>query len=142
MIPPFADNNPNLPPGIHECTLDEIEQRFSNGERRHALCATLREIYEVVRRCGFVRLIVWGSFATTKSQPRDIDLFVVTQADLDREVIHQDCRDLLDHNRARTRWGFDVLTCPEDATTCDVIINGLGYDRDANKQGLLSIRIA
>jgi hypothetical protein len=141
MIPPFAEDSPNLPPGIHECTLDEVEQRFSYGECRNTLFAKLREIHEIVLRCGFTRLIVWGSFPTAKNEPHDIDLFVTMQPDLDRAAIHRDCNDLLDHLRATERWGFTVLSCADNGIHRDALIEGLGYDRRVNRQGLLSIQL-
>ena len=142
MIPLFQDDGPNLPPGIHECTLEEIELRFSAGEKRQRLCATLREIADIARQCGFLDIVIWGSFPTTKGDPKDLDLFITTLPDLDRDGLRVDCNDLLDHHGAKVRWGLDVLNCPNNAILYDVVLNGLAYDRYNNPRGLLRIRLS
>jgi hypothetical protein len=142
MIPPIPNGSHTLPAGVHECTLEDIEQCFCNGEERRRLFAKLRDIHQIARRCGFLRLIIWGSFATTKSNPEDIDLFITTSSQLNHSTLHSDCKDLLDHGRAEARWGFTVLTCPYDGILYTTIIEGLGYDRSGAKQGLLSITLS
>ncbi len=142
MIPFFKDDGPNLPPGIHECTLEEIEQRFSSGEKRQKLFATLRQVSDVAKQCGFLEIVIWGSFPTTKEDPRDLDLFITTMPDVDRDALQADCSDLLDHQAARTRWGLDVLYSPNNAILYDVVLNGLAYDRYSNPRGLLRIKLS
>jgi len=141
MIPLFQDDGPNLPPGIHECSLEEIEQRFSAGVKRQELCATLREVCDIARRCGFLDIVIWGSFPTTKEDPKDLDLFISTLPDLDRDALQADCNNLLDHHGARARWGLDVLYSPNNAILYDVVLNGLAYDRYSNRRGLLRIKL-
>ena len=142
MIPLFQDDGPNLPPGIHECTLVEIEQRFSAGEKRQKLFTILREVYDVAKQCGFLEIVIWGSFPTTKEDPKDLDLFIATVPNLDRAALRADCNDLLDHHRARVRWGLDVLYSPSNAILYDVVLNGLAYDRHSNPRGLLRIKLS
>lgn len=83
MIPDF-DEHGNLPPGIHDATLDEVIERFSTPKsmRRKDLCERL------VRFIGFVEefaIIVYvdGSYVTSKLSPKDIDLIVVLPDDFD-----------------------------------------------------------
>src|SRR5258708_13039356 len=110
MIPFFKDDGPNLPPGIHECTLEEIEQRFSSGEKRQKLFATLRQVSDVAKQCGFLEIVIWGSFPTTKEDPRDLDLFITTMPDVDRDALQTAFIDLLDHQPPRTPSPLYVLS--------------------------------
>src|SRR5262245_49544671 len=83
-----------LPDGIHDCTLQELEEAFGtnrwmqdpNSEsRREVLCPQRRQLFEVFSRyveefrtSGLVVvLLVDGSFVTDKPDPNDLDLIVV-----------------------------------------------------------------
>lgn len=142
MIPLFSDESQNLPAGIHDCTIDEVELRFSAGEKRKRLCRVLREVHRIVKRCQFLELIVWGSFPTKKADPNDLDLLICTAPGINFESLHQDCRDLLNHQRAESRWGSTVFTCPQNADLYSYILDGLAYDRNKNPQGLLRIQLS
>src|SRR5258708_13540333 len=85
MIPPLDDGV--LPEGIHDCTFDEIEDRFGRiqgTDWRCTLTAQLREYLKEAWKCGFITaLIVDGSYVTAEDRPDDIDILVVLSADFD-----------------------------------------------------------
>lgn len=69
-----------LPPGVHECTLESLEQVFVKsigGSRRSRLFKALREhaLDPVVRKFA-EHIVVDGSFVSRKPEPGDVDLLV------------------------------------------------------------------
>ena len=86
MAIPDLDDDGFLPEGVHECSLDEIDQRFGGNQsavRRSALFAKLREYIQELRSTGMAAgLIVDGSFITNKTEPNDIDLVLILLRDM------------------------------------------------------------
>lgn len=78
-----------LPPGCHECTLEELKEvfgRFNKTDRRPRLYRDLERYLGEVRAARVGRyLIVNGSFVTGKPDPNDIDVLLVLRDDLDLE---------------------------------------------------------
>ena len=74
MIPPIDPSTRNLPPGVHEATLAEIEERYGYTERRRAMLLGLREAAEALRLAGCRRLYLDGSFVSAKAAPNDYDV--------------------------------------------------------------------
>ena len=73
MLPDFDDVG-NLPPGLHRCSVDDLATRFGAGsEERQTQIAELIDFIGAVRRAGIRRLLVNGSFVTTKEVPNDVD---------------------------------------------------------------------
>lgn len=73
MIPDF-DTNGNLPPGIHEATIDEVRNRFSTNAPRNRLFILLLEVLSIFRDCGCPEVYLDGSYVTAKVEPADYDL--------------------------------------------------------------------
>jgi hypothetical protein len=62
-----------LPPGLHDATLDEVEQRFATNGTRARLMEGLRLGCEALRVAGCSVVYVDGSFVTEKPFPGDFD---------------------------------------------------------------------
>jgi hypothetical protein len=92
-IPPLNEEG-LLPPGIHDCTFEELESVFGQNQwitdtepgyrrqklntQRSKLCERLQAYLEEWRRLEQgVEILVDGSFVTSKPDPNDIDLIVV-----------------------------------------------------------------
>ena len=76
MIPEFVDSDGPwnmLPPGIHDATLDEIEQRFATNDTRKRLYQGFREGVEALRKAGCRVVYLDGSFVSEKEHPGDFD---------------------------------------------------------------------
>ncbi len=73
VIPNF-DENGNLPPGIHDATIEEVQQRYSYNKKRVTLFTALLEVVEILRGCACPEIHLDGSFITAKEQPGDYDL--------------------------------------------------------------------
>jgi len=76
MIPELVDIGspwPVLPPGEHDATLEEIEERFAQTPHRKRLFDGLRQGVEALRHAGCKTVYVDGSFVTGKPEPGDYD---------------------------------------------------------------------
>jgi len=72
MIPPFNEHG-ELPPGVHEATFAEFEDRLGFSNRRRELLGRLCGVVLALEQAGVLRVYVGGSFVTTKEAPGDID---------------------------------------------------------------------
>jgi hypothetical protein len=87
-MPLTFDDRGLLPPGIHDATLDEVEQafaRFQRTDRRIKLFEKLRAYVAELRKTGWTyTLIIDGSFVMPPVDgPNDIDAVLVFPADWD-----------------------------------------------------------
>jgi hypothetical protein len=112
-LPATADYN-LLPPGIHDSSLEGVEERFSAfqvSDRRCHLFAKLKEYVEEIRKAGWeATLIVDGSFVMAGiDEPDDIDLILVMPEGWD---ITADLRpfeyNLVSKKMVKRRYGFDL----------------------------------
>ena len=77
MIPKPVDINGGwnvLPPGIHNATLEEIEQRFATNEKRRTLFEGFRRSVDALYNAGCAAIFLDGSFITEKPEPGDFDV--------------------------------------------------------------------
>lgn len=140
MIPDFYDGD-NLPPGRHECTLDEVRERFGTGEKRQDLFSKLSALVRRARDCGFRAVVLFGSFVSSKLEPGDVDLFWVTNADIDTDQLSQACRQVIDSMLIKQQVGFDVFWCPEDTSAVDRMTELWCEDRQRRRRGLLMVNL-
>ena len=76
-IPKFRADD-YLPEGLHLASEAEIIFRFgSSTRRRRLLTIRLRRWIELARLVGGQRLLIDGSFVTSKSEPHDIDSVIL-----------------------------------------------------------------
>jgi len=84
-IPPFAASG-LLPPGEHQCTVEDVLERFGafrGSDRRQRLSRGLVTYVEEVRGAGIGKyLIVNGSYVTDIDSPNDIDVLLVLKDDV------------------------------------------------------------
>jgi hypothetical protein len=139
-IPPFVEGR--LPRGPHPCSWQELEERFSVGERRQDLTITLRGFVETARDCGFAGLVVGGSFATDAPNPGDLDLIFITQKNIDRSKLSVSCAQLLVNDTAfNIRTGHNAQNCTDDQEVVESLIYALGLDCKTGKdRGMLLLR--
>ena len=117
-----------LPPGVHDCTMNEIKARFGSfqsTDRRPQLFAKLMAFHGEAKVAGIFRaIIVDGSFVTAKPEPNDIDLVVVVASDHDLTAdLGPAAYNIISKKRVQRRFGFDMVAVREgtleydDATT-------------------------
>lgn len=73
MIPEFDDDG-NLPAGIHQATLVEIEARFTYNVKRQEHIKYLKLLIKDLKTVGCKAIYIDGSFITKKALPKDMDI--------------------------------------------------------------------
>src|SRR6516225_7384705 len=112
-IPPLGPDG-LLPPGVHDCALEEIENRFAGfrgSDRRPQLWAKFKRFFQAAQASTLVEaLVLDGSFVTAGPNPNDIDLVVVVSANHDFGAgLPPGQYDVLAQKRVRRRFGFDIV---------------------------------
>jgi hypothetical protein len=75
-IPPFLENG-LLPEGLHLSDLAEVEERFGRSSvRRRELFERLMLFMDWARHCGAIKMLIDGSFVTSKPEPGDVDIVI------------------------------------------------------------------
>lgn len=77
MIPDFVDIGSLwkvLPPGVHNATLEEVENRFATNDQRKKLFSGLINAVKALRKAGCRKIYLDGSFITEKPIPGDFDV--------------------------------------------------------------------
>lgn len=116
MLPPFNEYG-LLSPGIHDATLQEIEERFvpAHSAQRRKLFADLREFVESLWKTnGAILVIINGSFVMPQVDgelgPSDIDLMLVLPANWNFDaVLRPHDYNLLSKFRVRKRRHFHLF---------------------------------
>lgn len=84
---PALNDDGLLPEGVHDCTLEEIRERFGSFQRTDARCRLFERLEAFVRDARasgiVVAVIVDGSFVTDEDVPNDVDVIVVLRHDHD-----------------------------------------------------------
>jgi predicted nucleotidyltransferase len=109
-LPPFTESG-DLPVGVHRATLRATTARFGRGSpQRVAVASRLVRIHEIAAKTGQVRrFVVFGSFVTAKSEPNDVDVFLVMQDAFDLAHLQGEARLLFDHAAAQAHFGASIF---------------------------------
>ena len=107
-----------LPPGVHQCTMQEIHDTFGTfqlSSRRCRLFEQLETFVSEIKSTGLVvAVIVDGSFVTGKPEPNDIDLILILPAQHDfSSELRPHVYNVLSRRQVRKRHGFDILIAVE-----------------------------
>jgi hypothetical protein len=118
-IPPL-DEEGFLPPGLHEGTMDEVEERFARFQRtdqRIRLFEKLARYVREVRSTGMaVELVIDGSFVTAKDEPEDIDLVLVLKPDHNWAAELRPFEyNVVSKERVRKNYRFDLAVVGQDS---------------------------
>jgi len=109
-LPELTDSG-ELPIGIHSATLHETLVRFGSGHpQRVAVGERLERIYRIAAASGHLsRFIVFGSFVTDKSDPKDVDVVLVMSDSFDGDRLQGESALLFDHAAADAHFGASVF---------------------------------
>jgi hypothetical protein len=135
-----------LPPGLHPCTVDDIDEqfgRFQSTERRIQLTQRLREFIDLARRMD---VVVWiavdGSYVTDKSDPNDIDLVIVLRSDHDYQAELSPAEyNMLSKRRVRAKFPFDILVAPDNSDLLREHLEFFQRTRDGRPKGILKVAV-
>src|SRR5947208_1860209 len=105
-LPPFNEAG-DLPEGIHSATMEEIFARFASGsDRRREVTARLERIIGLALGTGALdRLIIFGSYITSKLEPNDVDVILVMSDAFVHTACSSDAMALFDHRRGADELG-------------------------------------
>ncbi len=142
MLPDF-DESGNLPAGIHNCSWDELAERFGGNAHRRQLLAGLRQAITTLRAAGCVTAYIDGSFITAKEFPADFD-GCWDRAGVSRVLLQQLDPTLLDF---RNRLAAENAKYRGEMLFADVGANSAGAvfleffqrDRDGNQKGIVKL---
>ena len=72
----------------------------------------MKQLFQRARDCGFLQVIVWGSFPTAKQEPSDFDIAWIVRPGVNKDSMRPGCLELVESERSRERFGSDVLYWP------------------------------
>jgi len=132
LLPPFNEFG-YLPPGIHPCGVDELVASFGSGSpEREVETQELLDFIDWARRAGIKRVIVNGSYASTKTSPNDVDVVVLPGADYPR--------DEMPCSEQEARWPFlQFLVAADDSDLEAWSILDFGTDRNRHAKGVIEV---
>lgn len=138
------DGRGDLPEGLHRATLAEVIARFGRGtEERARVTAVLERIYRLAAASGKLdRFIIFGSYVTNKSRPRDVDVVLVMKDDFALSACDEETSALFDHQRAEAEFGASVFWLVPSAllaSSLDDFILGWGTKRDLSRRGIIEV---
>jgi hypothetical protein len=137
-----------LPPGVFDCTLAELRERFGGfqgSDHRTHLFGRLDELFLAAKRSRlFEALLVDGSFVTAKPAPNDIDLVAVLLPghDFERDLPMSEYA-LVSRMMLRRRFGFDVVIAEQSSHLYKTYIEFFSRVRDIPdmRKGLLRLTL-
>lgn len=88
MIPKRRSDG-TLPPGVYQATIDEVLTTYlPTNQQRQILNDSLRRVVEELRMLDASLLIfIDGSYVTSKAEPNDVDILLVTTQISTRTII-------------------------------------------------------
>ncbi len=110
MIPKF-ENDGNLPKGVYNAPLYEINKIFgTSSARRKWLFENLEKIIELAKSTEKLeRVIIWGSFVSDKEFPNDIDLLLVMKSDFVLDKVKSEEKVIFNYIESRIAFNADIF---------------------------------
>ena len=143
MLPAFNQDG-NLPEGLHPADGDEVFARFATTSvRRQWLGEQLRYLLTTAQATGSLhRVILWGSFVTSKESPNDIDVLLIMEEAFDSEQVLGDTKLLFDYTQAKIRFTADVFWTKAsiDQAVLDLWLDIYQIGRDFKRRGIVEVR--
>lgn len=140
---PKFNENGDLPPGIHQATLRDVIEHLGKGSsQRSIMAARLQRIYSLTMETSQVaRFIIFGSFVTDKSDPQDVDIFLLMKDTFDVLQVTGEARILFDHMAAQNYEGASIFWLRHMATLDgeNEAIRHWQVKRDGSKRGIVEV---
>jgi hypothetical protein len=144
MLPEFNQDG-NLPEGIYQVTETEVLRRFaSSSARRKWLGEKFQELVSVAKATGYLqRVILWGSFISSKESPNDLDVLLVMDADFAPEQLLKDNQLLFDHTQAKLRFQADVFWTKASIgqSIVDLWLDTYQTTKDFKRRGIVEVLV-
>jgi hypothetical protein len=132
-----------LPAGIHNATLEEIEQRFATNEKRKTLFEGFRRAALALRAAGCPAIFLDGSFVTDKPEPGDFDVswdpVGVDPAKLDPVFLDFNNR----RKRQKDKYGGEFFPSSAKAEATAVFLDFFQKDKHSGRaKGIIRVQFA
>ena len=142
---PLPDFRPDgyLPEGVHWASEAEVLFRFGSAtRRRQRVVHRLRRWIELARRISARRLLLDGSFVTTKAEPDDIDAVVLLPPGFQRLVDERMDAALELEEMLLTRQPEEIFAA-EDEADWDAWVEFFSRTREADgrRKGLVEVAL-
>ena len=133
----------DLPPGIHDAKLEEVVHHFgTTSPRRAVLARRLERIWQLAYSTGHLaRFVVFGSFITAKSEPNDVDIFLLMDDLFDVRTVSPEARPVFDHAAAQNLLGASVFWIRRLAALGgeEAAITHWQIKRDGGRRGIVQV---
>ena len=135
----------DLPPGVYKTSLDEVADRFISGTgRRGIVTQKLRHIYDLAKRTGHLnRLVIFGSYITSKPEPNDVDVILVMDETFVLDECPAESSALFDHSIAQARYGASIFWIRPNMLMSETMDDFIAYwqiKRDGTQRGIVEVR--
>jgi hypothetical protein len=140
-LPEFNQHG-DLPPGVHTATLEDVLSRFAGTPRRAVVARRLERIHSLARSTGHLaRFIIFGSLITAKTEPNDVDIFLLMEDSFDVSKVSTEARLVFDHTAAQNLLGASVFWIRRAAALGgeEAMIAHWQIKRDGNKRGIVEV---
>jgi hypothetical protein len=144
MIPDFTEDG-LLPAGIHPATFVEFQDRymyFDRSDQRIRLFEKLRELCFESKRSGVVRrILVGGSFVTSKAEPNDFDCILVIDPSIEQKELPPAQYNLVSRRMARRLFGGDVFPVFDGSARYHELLELFQTARGGGRKGIVEIEL-
>ncbi len=142
---PSFNQRGDLAEGVHSATMDEVVGRFGSGTaQREAVTRRLLRIFELTRGSGKLdRLLIFGSYVTTKPEPNDVDIILVMSDDFRVGACAQPANQLFDHEQAAKAFGASIFWIRPAMLFLDTLEEFLAHwqlKADGTRRGIVEVR--
>jgi len=144
-LPPLNSEG-ELPEGVHHATMNEVLTQFGGSTpQRQAVTARLQRIYQLASATGkLTRLVIFGSYVTTKPHPNDVDVILVMADDFRLHAYDAETRRLFDHMGAEEEFGASIFWIRPSLLileTLETFIAHWQITRDGTRRGIVEVRL-
>ena len=145
-IPALTDDG-FLPEGIHDATLEEVQEifgRFRSSDRRVRLFENFRRyVQELNIWRNTEEILLDGSFISSTDEPNDIDMVVVYREGFDYSVPNVPPAEynVISRRRVKRIYGFDVLPTTASSAGREALVELFSNDSRTGKTGKGLVRI-
>ncbi len=142
MIPDLTADG-ILPEGVHVAAWEEFAQRFiqfQKSDRRIRLGERILDLIQEARDSGIVlRVLIAGSFVTSKNEPDDFDGILVLDPETAQRTLAPFQYNLFSRRRARKRFGGDVVPVLEDSQALQEYLEFFQTTRAGERMGIVEL---
>ena len=141
-LPSFTETG-DLPLGVYRAALAEVGERFGSGTpQRRRVFLRLERLVALARGTGHLfRIVVFGSFVTTKPDPNDVDVFLLMADSFDVSAATGETRLLFDHLAAEAHFGASVFWLRRQAAFDgeEAAVEYWQIKRDGQRRGIVEL---